>query len=101
MVLKIAYNNECEKFINDLISAIKTYYPIINLEYYNEDIFKERKKAYAVKNPFAARKTPFAVLIDDEKNPVVAFYSEDNKCNVDEIINTLSNFIIYESQNSK
>ena len=96
MILKVAYDDNSEKFIKDLKRALEEY-PLIELEDYHEQIFRERKKAFALKNEGGTRIAPFAILVDDDKNPVIAFYSERKECTVDNIIETLKKFIIYGS----
>jgi len=96
MILKVAYDDNSEKFIKDLKKVLKEY-PLIELEDYHEQIFRERKKAFALKNEWGTRIAPFAILVDDDKNPVIAFYSERKECTVDNIIETLKKFIIYGS----
>ena len=88
MVLKVAYNDDSSKFVEELIENIKGY-PLIKLETYHEQLFKERKKAFAIKNEWGTRECPFAILIDN-KEPIKAFYNEQNNCNLDTIINFLN-----------
>lgn len=96
MILKVAYDDNSEKFVKDLKRALIEY-PLIELEDYHEQIFRERKKAFALKNEWGTRIAPFAILVDNDKNPVIAFYSERKECTVDNIIETLKKFIIYGS----
>lgn len=42
--LKIAYDNSSESLVRELETLIPSKYPLIKLEAYNENIFKERKK---------------------------------------------------------
>lgn len=86
MLLKVAYKDNND-FVEDLKDKIKMF-PSIKLEMYDEQSFKERKKAFAIKNEWGTRMSPFAILIDN-KTPIKAFYSEQNNCNVNTIIKTL------------
>ena len=99
MILKVAYDDNSE----NLITALKKFlvdYPLIELEAYHENIFKERKKAFAIKSEWGTRKSPFAILIDNDHNPIIAFYSERNECTIDNISKTLKSYIVYGSTNN-
>ena len=94
MILKVAYDDNSEKLITELKEVLEKF-PLVNLEAYHEQIFKERKKAFAIKNEWGTRKTPFAILIDNDQNPVIAFYSEQGNCTSTKISETLHNWIVY------
>lgn len=94
MILKVVYDDDSQILVDNLKSVLPNY-PLIELESYNESLFKERKKAFKIKGSFSARHTPFAVLINDNLEPVMAFYSEANTCTVDEILKTLNNYTVY------
>ena len=47
MTLKVAYDDNSEKLITELKELLGKA-PMINLEAYHEQIFKERKKAFAL-----------------------------------------------------
>nr|DAX08886.1 MAG TPA: putative thiol peroxidase [Bacteriophage sp.] len=93
--LKIAYDNSSENLVRELETLIPSKYPLIKLEAYNENIFKERKKAFKLKNSYSARQCPFAVLLDADKKVVSAFYSEAQDCNLDNIFEVLNNYVTY------
>ena len=94
MILKVAYDDNSENLIKGL-KEILIGYPLIELEAYHEQVFKERKKAFAIKNEWGTRKSPFAILIDNDNKPIIAFYSERNECTIDNISETLKSHIIY------
>lgn len=94
MILKVAYDDNSENLITKLKEFLVDY-PLINLEAYHENLFKERKKAFAIKSEWGTRKSPFAILIDNDHTPVVAFYSEEGNCTVDKIIKALDSYIVY------
>ena len=73
-VLKIVYNNET-KFILDVIKdiEIKNYH-----EFYNLDIFKDRKKAIPLMTRFGTKNVPLVVLLDENLNEIDAIWSEDS-----------------------
>ena len=95
MILKVVYDNNSQTLVDKLKSVLLNY-PLIKMESYNEGLFKERKKAFKIKRGFSARHTPFAVLINNDSEPVVAFYSEANTCTIDEILKTLNNYTVYD-----
>ena len=96
LTLKIAYDDNSEKLIKEL-EKLTSNNPLISLESFHENLFVERKKAFKLKSSYSARKCPFAVLLDIDNNVITAFYSEDNKCTLDNIQKTLTKFIPYEN----
>ena len=100
MILKVAYDDNSENLIIKLKEFLVDY-PLINLEVYHENLFKERKKAFAIKNEWGTRKSPFAILIDNDHIPVVAFYSEEGNCTADKIIKALDSYIVYNKMEKK
>lgn len=97
MTLKVAYNDNSTSLVKKLEEVIPSKYAFVKLEAYQEELFKERKKAFKLKGGFSARKSPFAVLTDEDNKVVKAFYSESEDCNYENIINTLNEFIPYEN----
>lgn len=98
MILKIAYDDDSTPLVTKLKEMIPDKFPLLKLESYHEELFTERKKAFKLKGGFSARHNPFAVLIDNDSNPVRAFYSESGDCTKEEIIKTLTNFAAYEQR---
>lgn len=94
----MAYDDDSQSLVNELGKIISDKFPLIKLEAYHEELFTERKKAFKLKGGYSARHTPFAVLIDNDSNPVMAFYSESGDCTKEEIIKTLTSFIAYEQR---
>lgn len=97
MILKLVYDDNSETLAKELKDSISKF-PLVQMETYHEEIFKERKKAFKIKGGFSARHNPFAVLLDNNSNPVRAFYSESGDCTKEEIIKTLTNFVAYEQR---
>ena len=95
ITLTAVYDDTSEKFFANLVELIKDKYPLVELIGLHENILKERKKAFKVKGGYSARKSPFAILCDMDKNPVKAFYTEANECTLDNIEKTLDSFIIF------
>jgi hypothetical protein len=83
MFLKISHDNNSL----ELIQKLKE---IIDVEAYNEDVYSSRKKAFSFKHTWGAKKTPFAMLYNEENTPIMAFYSEDNNCNYETIFKYVS-----------
>lgn len=95
MILKLAYSENSTKLAQDLKDYLVNY-PLLKFESYDEQTMSERKKAFGLKGEWGAKLTPFAVLIDDELDkPLIGFYSENNGCTFEKIIDALSNCIIY------
>lgn len=97
--LATVYNDNSETYFQELETLIEDKYVAVKLVGYHEDVLKERKKAFGLKGGYGARKTPFAVLFDNEDNPIQAFYSEVNECTVDNIKKASDSFIVYNKQN--
>lgn len=93
-VLKIAFNDTSASMVSDLKQLIPEKFPLVELECYQEELFKERKKALGLKSQWGTFMSPFAVLIVDDK-PVKAFYSEEDACTFDKIVEALTSIIVY------
>lgn len=72
---------------DDIPSEVLEYNPVI----INEGNYKEKKDAYKIKGRFAARKTPFIGIIDDDNTLIKGFYSEASS-------NVFKDFLEYEKQ---
>ena len=72
---------------DDIPSEVLAYKPII----INEGNYKEKKEAYKIKGRFAARKTPFIGIINDDNILIKGFYSEASD-------NVFKDFLEYEKQ---
>ena len=83
--ITVAIDDNSQKFLHELTEVIKTEYPEVELNSFHEGLLKERKKAFALKGGYSARKTPFAVLFDTDRNPLRAFYTEVTECTVENI----------------
>lgn len=103
--LSIAYNNDSKEFFHVISELLKNDYPQVTLSGYNENVFKSRNKAFKLKGGWSARMTPFALITNEEGNPLKAFYSEAEECTVDNIKFYLDTIITslneneYESSN--
>jgi hypothetical protein len=90
MKLQLSYNDESfKKKLEDLINE---KYPFVEFESFNENLFKEKKKAYKLKGGYSARMTPFALLTEDKL--VKAFYTEAQQCTIENILNTINEWTL-------
>lgn len=89
------YDENSENYFDSLKDLVKRKYPLVELVGFHENTLKGRKKAFQTKGSFGARQTPFAVIMDLNKTPIKAFYSEANECTIDKIEHTLDSFIVY------
>ena len=87
MELIVAYNED--SFLEKLKENLPEF---VTLVAYSENKRLERKKAFALKNSWSARKTPF-VLFKDADLDIKVFYSEDNSCTVENIITYVREYI--------
>lgn len=81
LVLHICYNDNCK----DLVNQIQEKYPDLKIHSYNENHYAEKRRSYRIKGGYSARMTPFMLLLGDDKSYKKAFYSEDNKCNLENL----------------
>lgn len=95
ITLTVIYDETSEKFYEDVVCLLSKKYPLVELVGIHENTLKGKKKAFQIKGSYGARLAPFAVITDDEKNPLKAFYSEANECTVDKIEYILDSFIVY------
>jgi hypothetical protein len=101
ILLEVAYDDNSLKFFSDLRHTIEEKYPLVHLEGYNESSVKYKKKAFALKGHWAAKKNPFAIICDAEGIPVMGFYSEVKECTVDNILRHLDSFLIYKKKENE
>ena len=94
MTLIMVYDDNSSASQQAITKLIGDKYPLVELVCLHENVLKDRKKAFKIKGGYSARKNPFAILLDMDKNPIKAFYSEANECTVDAIEKILDSFII-------
>ena len=94
VLLEISYNDDSQKLVKQLQEELAKFKDV-ELKSYHEELFKERKKSFKLKGAYGTRLCPFAVLTIEGK-PVKAFYSELNQCTVENIINSLGEFLPYD-----
>lgn len=82
----VVYNDDSQiKRIGDALKVSPFF------TYINENSPKGRKEAFALKNHWGTRMTPFAICMDKDK-AIKAFYSETGKDIIDSLINYLNNY---------
>lgn len=64
-------------------------YPKVQIETYDEDHFKDKKKAIMIKASCGTRLAPFTAVYDANKELIKAFYSEVGECTIENILNFL------------
>lgn len=99
--LHVAYDTNSEEFHRELSNLMNTEYPQIKFEAFHENKLRQRTKAFRVKGGYSARKTPFAVLLNAENNPIKAFYSEVEECTVDVISLYIDSFITLKQMSNE
>ena len=86
MTIKLVYNS---LLTNELDPSSLTKelegYPV-SLEFYDEDMFSDKRKARQIKSSFGARLVPFVAVYENKKG-IKGFYSEVNECNINNIVN--------------
>lgn len=90
MILKVIYNEDSLPFKNKLVSHLWENYPKIGVETYDENHFKEKKKAIMIKASCGTRLAPFVAVYDNNKELIKAFYSETKDCTFDNIVEYLN-----------
>lgn len=89
MTVKVVYNDENNDFSNLLVAKLWKDFANIKVETFNEDSFKDKKKAIMIKASCGTRLVPFVAIYDKDKNLVKAFYSDVKECTMDNIIKYL------------
>ena len=91
MILNLIYDNDSGYLyysLKDLCTKKS-----IDFNAFNMSIYKDRKKGFKIKGGFSARLNPFAVIYNEDNEPVKAFYTEAGKCSLDEITKTLNTIL--------
>jgi hypothetical protein len=85
-ILKIVYNNESE-FIIDIIKnlPIKTYN-----EFYNIDLYKDKKRAIPIMTRFGTKQVPLIIIGNENLKEINAIWSENSPNWSEEIIKLLN-----------
>lgn len=88
LTVKIVTSNEDTDFSNELLARLWKDYPAVKTETYNEDNYKEKKKAIMIKASCGTRLTPFVAIYDD-KELVKALYTDIRECTVHHVVKAL------------
>lgn len=99
LLLSIAYDEKAENWKDQINSLLTTTFPEVAVQFFHEGKLKERRKAFMLKGGYSARKSPFAVIFDIDKNPLKAFYSEVEECTLENISWYLDFFLTQLKQN--
>jgi hypothetical protein len=85
-ILKIVYNNESE-FIIDIIKnlPIKTYN-----EFYNIDLYKDKKRAIPIMTRFGTKQVPLIIIGNENLKEINAIWNENSPNWSEEIIKLLN-----------
>lgn len=78
LTFKYVYDGTVRYALTNMLLVHSGY--CFNLETYDINHYKERKKAFKIKGSCSARETPFLAVYDGDKL-VKAFYTEVNECN--------------------
>lgn len=89
MTIKVVTGEDSSRFNNQLVSILWKDFPTISVETFNEDNYKDKKKAIMIKASCGTRLTPFVAIYDENRELVKAFYSEVGECTVDNVIKYL------------
>lgn len=76
MNIKIVYNSKTENLLQ-----LKNDFPNINFIFYNDEYYKELKKAILLKAGLGTKLTPFCVIYNEDNIPIKCFYTEIKECN--------------------
>ena len=93
MVVKFVYSDDDQKYLSWEIEGFcknnKLYFIGLDRNYH-----KDKKKAINNMVSCGAYKTPFCSVYNNNKELIKCFYSEDDGCNLDNIINYLKGLMI-------
>lgn len=100
LLLSIAYDEKAEGWKDQIANLLSTKYPEVEVTFFHEGKLKTRRKAFMLKGGYSARKSPFAVIFNSDKNPLKAFYSEVEECTLDNISWYLDFFLTQLNRNN-
>lgn len=87
MTIKVVVNDSCINLKDELLPLLEGKFSDMDVEVYNEDFYKDRKKAIMVKASCGTKLVPFVAIYDKELRK--AFYSEVGECTVNNILKYL------------
>ena len=78
MIIKIIYNsnNQNQQKCVELTTKFLKKYSKLEVLTFDENHYKEKKKAFQIKASCGTKETPFIAVYNDDKEIVKAFYSE-------------------------
>lgn len=89
MIVKIVVNEGSLPFNNELVSTLWKDFSSVIVETFNEDNYKEKKKAIMIKASCGTRLTPFVAIYNENRELIKAFYPEVEECTVNNVIKYL------------
>lgn len=89
MLIKVVIGEGSTVFNNELLATLWRNFNDIKVETFNEDNYKEKKKAVMIKASCGTRFTPFVAIFNDDRELVKAFYAEVGECTVENIVEYL------------
>lgn len=93
MTIKIITGDSSIEFSNKLVAQLWKDFSNLVVETYDEDNYKDKKKAIMIKASCGTRLIPFVAIYNDKKDLLKAFYSEVKECTSDNIIKYLNTIL--------
>lgn len=77
MIAKIVYNDLYNDYAAEVAAAIWDANKENKVELYDEDFYKDKKKAMLIKASCGTKLIPLVAIYNDEKELIKVFYQED------------------------
>lgn len=90
LTIKIVYNENCKELVSEISDAL---YLSAHIEAYNEDNYKDKKKAIMIKASCGTRKVPFIAVYNEDKELIRAFYDEVKECTKDNFFDWYKDYL--------
>lgn len=83
MIVKIVYNDSKEEYSKEVAEIFSGQQ--YEVELYNEDFYKNHKKAMLIKASCGTKLIPLVAVYNDNKELIKVFYQEDKSNNIENI----------------